>query len=311
MGNILLTSYLLMPLAANSAVRQRFGFPELALVGITVIWGATFLIIKNAVTPNDAFGFVGIRFGVAAALCALMFSKHLRSLTKAELLAGAAIGASIFAGYSLQTYALNFISSSKSAFITGFYVPLVPLLQWLFLRRAAPWATWVAIIIAFIGVTLLAGPDGLEGGFGKGELLTALGALAISAEILLISVLGKGLHAGRVTVVQLFFASAIAFAFVPIVDEALPVLSSTFLISAVALGSASALIQFVMNWAQKRVSATKATLIYAGEPVWAGIAGKLAGERITGLAVVGALMIVAASLLSEWRPSPKSESEAG
>ena len=70
----------------------------------------------------------------------------------------------------------------------------------------------------------------------------------------------------------------------------------------IALGCASALIQYVMNWAQKRISATKATLIYAGEPVWAGVIGRIAGERLPALAIVGAILIIAAGILSEWRP---------
>lgn len=236
----------------------------------------------------------------------LIFYRSLLGFTKAEVLAGCAIGASIFAGYSLQTYGLSYISSSKSAFITGFYVSLVPLLQWLFLRKSVPWSTWVAILIAFVGVTLLAGPDGLDGGIGKGEVLTAIGALAIAIEILLISTVGKGLNTVRVTVAQLFFTSVFAFACMPMVGEEMPTLSRTFVVSAVGLGAASALIQFVMNWAQKRVSATKATLIYAGEPVWAGIVGRMAGERITPLSVIGALLIIASSILSEWKPKRTS-----
>lgn len=277
--------------------------PELSLIVVTMIWGATFLIVKNAIDGHGAVGFVGMRFGIAALLAALIFSSKLRGLSMREAMVGLAIGSSIFAGYSLQTYGLHYISSSKSAFITGFYVPLVPLLQWLFLRRATPWATWLAVALAFVGVALLAGPDGIAGGVGKGEVLTALGAVAIAAEILLISVLGKGLDTARVTVVQLACTSLIAFLSLPLAGESLPVLSNTFLISAVALGCASCAIQFVMNWAQKRVSATKATLIYAGEPVWAGVVGSVAGERITLAAVLGALLIVGAGILSELRPS--------
>lgn len=133
-------------------------------------------------------------------------------------------------------------------------------------------------------------------------MLTALGALAIAIEILLISSVSKGLDTARVTVAQLSFTSIFAFACMPVVGESAPNFSSTFVISAIGLGAASALIQFVMNWAQKRVSATKATLIYAGEPVWAGIVGRIAGERITWLSVVGALLIVASSILSELKP---------
>jgi drug/metabolite transporter (DMT)-like permease len=280
----------------------RLGAPELALIAVTFIWGGTFLIVHNAVAVSGPLAFVGLRFTVAALFGCLVAHKQLRGMTRAELRAGAVIGLSIFAGYTLQTYGLQTISSSKSAFITAFYVPLVPLFQWAFLRHSPHPMAWAAVVVAFFGLALLAGPDGLQGGFGIGESLTALGALAIGAEIILISRVARQLNAMRVTIVQLAVASLCAYAFMPITGEQVPPLSATFLLSAVGLGGASALIQFVMNWAQKRISATKATLIYAGEPVWAGIVGRIAGDRMPALAVLGAVLIVCASVLSEWRP---------
>jgi drug/metabolite transporter (DMT)-like permease len=139
-------------------------------------------------------------------------------------------------------------------------------------------------------------------GLGKGELMTAVGAIAIALEIILISRVSPQLNILRVTIVQLATASLIALLLMPVMGEAPPALSKTFILSVLALGCASALIQYVMNWAQKRISATKATLIYAGEPVWAGVIGRIAGERLPGLAIVGAILIIGAGILSEWRP---------
>jgi len=68
---------------------------------------------------------------------------------------------------------------------------------------------------------------------------------------------------------------------------------------ALGLGIFSAIIQVTMNWAQRSVSPTRATVIYTGEPVWAGIFGRLAGERLPLLALVGAAFIVAGVLVSE------------
>lgn len=74
--------------------------------------------------------------------------------------------------------------------------------------------------------------------------------------------------------------------------ESVPAFSNYLLYSAVGLGIASAVIQLTMNWAQRSVSPTRATVIYAGEPVWAGIVGRIAGERLPGLALIGAGLIV-------------------
>lgn len=274
---------------------------ELSLVVVTMIWGGTFLIVQTAVHTAGPLAFVGTRFAIAALIAAALSRRHLRGFTALKLGAGLAIGACIFAGYSLQTLGLQYITSSKSAFITAFYVPMVPLLQWLFQRQQPHVAALVGSAMSFIGLACLAGPEGMRGGFGHGEMLTALGALAISAEIILIGRYASRVNVARVTVVQLAVAALLAFIAMPVAGESLPGLAPLFFLCALALGMASAAIQYVMNWAQRQVSATKATLIYAGEPVWAGVFGLLAGEHIPALAVLGAAMIIAASIIGEWR----------
>ena len=280
------------------------GLPEMALIAITFIWGGTFLVVQHAVTVSGPLAFVAARFAVAATIGALVCRGQLRHLTKAELLTGMAIGVSIFGGYTLQTYGLMHISSSKSAFITAFYVPIVPLVQWLVFKQRPRPAVWAAVALAFVGLLLLTGTDDLSMsmGLGRGELMTAVGAIAIALEIILISRVSPQLNILRVTIVQLATASLIALLLMPVMGEAPPTIGKTFILSVLALGCASALIQYVMNWAQKRISATKATLIYAGEPVWAGVIGRIAGERLPALAIVGALLIICAGILSEWRP---------
>ena len=94
----------------------------------------------------------------------------------------------------------------------------------------------------------------------------------------------------------------------PLVGEHLPAFSWTWVVAAIGLGAASCLIQVTMNWAQRSVSPTRATIIYAGEPVWGGIVGRIAGDRLPGIAIVGAVCIVAGSLISELTPRRTDES---
>lgn len=153
----------------------RLNVEESALLFITMIWGATFLIIRCALEETGPLFFVGIRFASAAFVVLALSLPVLRGFTRRELLAGAGIGVSIFAGYTLQTCGLQTITASKSAFITAFYVPLVPLLQWIVMRQAPGRMAWTGIALAFPGLILLSGPDGVSAGFGRGEILTALG----------------------------------------------------------------------------------------------------------------------------------------
>lgn len=289
--------------------RKTSSFPisreELVLIGITMLWGATFLIVHTAMRHSGALFFVGLRFAVAGSLGWLLFHRAMRDLNRRELVAGALIGLTIFLGYALQTYGLRTISSSQSAFITALYVPVVPLLQLVVLRRVPHIMSWIGIALAFIGLLLLAGPDAMRIGLGRGELATLLSTIAIAAEIILISRFAAEVDSRRVTVVQLAVAGLLSFAAMPLAGEPVPAFSWVWLAAGVGLGLASALIQLAMNWAQKTVSPTRATVIYAGEPVWGGIVGRIAGDRLPGLALLGGLFIVAGVIVSELRKPPK------
>lgn len=285
-----------------SARRFALSRNELALVVVTMVWGTTFLIVHNVLAVSGPLFFVGARFATAALAMALLALPVLRGLTRRELAAGIAIGVCIVTGYALQTYGLRTISSSKSAFITALYVPMVPLLQWLVLRRRPRLMSWIGIAFAFTGLVLLAGPDDASFGLGKGEMLTAISTIGIAAEIILISLFAGKVDVRRVTVVQLAVTALIAFALMPAMGEAVPGFSWRLLLSAGGLGIASAVIQLTMNWAQKSVSPTRATMIYAGEPVWAGIVGRIGGDRLPPLAILGGALIVIGVIVSELRP---------
>lgn len=277
----------------------RLSKAEMVLVFITMLWGGTFLLVHNVMTVSGPMFFVGLRFAAAALFVGLATGRALAGLTFTELKAGMLIGVSIMLGYGLQTMGLQTISSSQSAFITALYVPFVPLLQWLVLGRRPGLMPSIGIGLAFIGLMLLAGPEGGALHFSEGEVVTLVSAVAIAAEIILISRFAGQVDVRRVTVVQLATASLLAFLMVVPTQERLPDFSWLLLLSALGLGAMSAVIQVAMNWAQKSVSPTRATLIYAGEPVWAGIVGRIAGERLPGIALLGGLLIVIAVVVSE------------
>ena len=274
---------------------------ELALIAVTRVWGGTFLGVHLAMQHSGPLFFVGLRFVTAGLIGLLVFRKAMAGLTRTELVAGIAIGASIFLGYGLQTFGLQTISSSKSAFLTALYVPLVPLVQWRVMGTPPRLMSWIGIGLAFTGLMLVAGPEsgGME--LNVGEMATMLSTLAIAAEVLLIGHFAGKVDARRVTTVQLLAAGVMALLAMPVAGESVPDFSWVWLSAAVAMACASILIQLTMNWAQKSLSPTRATVIYASEPVWAGIVGRMAGDRLPGLAILGAALIVGGVLVSELR----------
>lgn len=292
------------------AATFRLSKAELVLVFITMLWGGTFLLVHNVMAVSGPMFFVGLRFAAAALFVGVVSARALPGLTFTELKAGMLIGVTIMLGYGLQTMGLQTISSSQSAFITALYVPFVPLLQCLVLGRRPGLMPSIGICLAFAGLMLLAGPEGGSLHFSEGEMVTLVSAVAIAGEIILISRYAGQVDVRRVTVVQLATASVLAFLMIVPTQERIPDFSWLLLVSAIGLGAMSAVIQVAMNWAQKSVSPTRATLIYAGEPVWAGIVGRIAGERLPGVALLGGLLIVIAVVVSELKVRRRSEGAA-
>lgn len=288
-------------------VTFRLSRAEVVLVFITMLWGGTFLLVHNVMSVSGPMFFVGLRFAAAALFVGVVSARALPGLTFTELKAGMLIGVTIMLGYGLQTMGLQTISSSQSAFITALYVPFVPLLQWLVLGRRPGLMPSIGICLALAGLMLLAGPEGGSLHFSEGEMVTLVSAVAIAGEIILISRYAGQVDVRRVTVVQLATASVLAFLMIVPTQERIPDFSWLLLVSAIGLGAMSAVIQVAMNWAQKSVSPTRATLIYAGEPVWAGIVGRIAGERLPGVALLGGLLIVVAVVVSELKVRRRSE----
>ncbi|WP_353112536.1 DMT family transporter [Microbacterium sp.] len=274
---------------------------EAALIAITAMWGSTFLLVHWAMQHSGPWFFVGLRFFVAGLISILIFRRSLRGMSWADIGAGVSIGVMIHLGYGLQTLGLQTIDSSTSAFITAMYVPLVPFAQWIFLRKRPPAMAFAGAGLAFVGLLLIAGPDAFALTLGGGEIVTMISTLPIVGEIILISVFAGRIDLGRITVVQLLTAGLLGFLTMPVVGEGVPPFSWVWVGCGVGLGLTSCLIQLTMNWAQKTVSPTRATIIYAGEPVWAGIIGRIAGERLPATALAGGALVVLGILASELR----------
>lgn len=286
-----------------SAHFQHAKAPQLALILITIIWGGSFITVQYGLNFSSPILFVGFRFAAAAIAVMLISMRHLQGFTLKEIGAGACIGALIAIGYGTQTIGLQTISSSESAFLTALYVPLVPILLWILFRKKPHFMTWMGALFAFVGLLLLTGNGLAAIQLNFGQAITLLGSIAIALEIIFISYFAAQVNLQRVTVLQLIFAALFCFLLAPIFGErALPRFEWPLILVLLGLGVASACIQLVMNWAQRQVDPSQAAIIYAAEPVWAALFGRIAGERLAALALLGGLCVVIGVILSEWRP---------
>ncbi len=281
--------------AATAAKRWK---ADLALVVVAFIWGSTFVIVKKALADTSTILFLALRFALAGAVLAYGARQVRvdRRLARASLV----VGLAMFAGYLLQTWGLRLTTPSKSAFITGFSIVLVPIFVGLAFRRFAGWAPLAGVASALTGLYLLTTPSG-GGPVNRGDLLTLGCAAAFALHIIFLGHYSRqlppvGLAAGQVVV-----AGALAFAAVPWAERVFLRLTPGLLLAIVVTGLlATALAFFVQTWAQQFTSPAHTALIFALEPVFAWLTSWVVlGERLGGRAALGALLILAGIILAE------------
>jgi drug/metabolite transporter (DMT)-like permease len=278
---------------------------DLALAGNTVIWGSTFVVVKEALNNASPLLFLALRFALAGVALALVFRARWgrRGDAAASLRAGVVAGVCLFAGYAFQTFGLKYTSAPKSAFITGMSVVLVPFLAGLVYGKRPGVSELLGSAVAATGMGLmtLKGPVlSLE----RGDLLTLFCALAFAAHIVALGHYAPRVSFELVSVVQVAVAALLAggsFWWA----EAHFIRWTPAVVSALVITGllATALAFSVQAWAQRYTTPTHTALIFALEPVFAWLASfLLAGEGLSARAAAGAALILAGILIVELKP---------
>jgi len=276
--------------------RQR-GLAVASLLAVTIVWGSTFTVVKDAIGRMPANDFNAVRFTLAALVMIALRPAALRQITRSTVRDGAVLGVVLGAAYIAQTLGLDRTSPAVSGFLTGLFVVLTPLFGALLLRRPPSNAVWLAVVIATAGLALIS----LRGvSLGLGEVLTLLCAAGFALHIL-----GLGEWATRhdlwaLAVVQLAAAATVcAISAAPGGITAPPDIESWGAVILTAV-FATAIAYAVQTWAQRLVAPTRVALILTMEPVFAGVfAVWLADEQVTWQLAVGGLAIVAAMYVAE------------
>jgi drug/metabolite transporter (DMT)-like permease len=275
-----------------------------SLVAVTLIWGATFVLVKQALADVSTLLFLTLRFSIAAVVLALIFRKEFRTPNaSASLLRGVVAGLFLFGGYVLQTAGLKFTSASKAGFITGLYIPLVPIIGGVVLRKLPRISELVGIVIAGTGMVLLTvQKDIFE--ISRGDLLVAGCAAAFACHIVILGRFAPTSNLGVLTVAQIatgallgaatfWWAEPVRLTWSPNVWIALAVTSLL----------ATALAFSIQTWAQRWSSPTRTALIFSLEPVFAWLTSYLvAGEVLSHRGMAGAALILAGILMVELKP---------
>jgi drug/metabolite transporter (DMT)-like permease len=275
-----------------------------SLIAITLIWGATFVLVKQALADVSTLLFLAVRFSIAAAVLGIIFRNEFRKLnSRASLVRGVIAGTFLFSGYVLQTAGLKYTSAAKAGFITGLYVPLVPLIGSLIEQKLPQISELLGITVACVGLVLLSGQNGVFD-IGRGDLLVAGCALAFACHVLILGRFSPRSNVGVLTVAQIATGALIGGATFWWVEPVRIVWSgSVFLALAVTSLLATALAFSVQTWAQHWSSPTRTVLIFSLEPVFAWLTSYLiAGELLSRRAAAGAALILAGILVVELKP---------
>jgi drug/metabolite transporter (DMT)-like permease len=267
---------------------------------VTLVWGATFPVLKLAAEHLSGIEISALRFLIAA-LCMLPWAVRASRRAWSD---GAVLGALVLLSYVAQAYGLQTISSNRSAFLTSLNVLMVPLLGIAFGNRLS-WPAVLAAVGACTGIGLMSwegGADLLADG------ATVLGALGYALYVILLSQRAVRHDPRTFAATQIVWMAVLGLGWMLWQSlgtqqlQTLPMRLDTHTLWGLAyLGVvATACMLFVQAWAQRSVAADKAALIYAMEPVFAALFAWLwLTESLAPLAALGAVLVVGSVIAGE------------
>ena len=272
--------------------------PVAVLILVTAIWGITFVQIKDALEFYPLFAFLAVRFAIAVAALAVPAARRVRSLGRDGVVAGLLLGSLLAAGYALQTAGLERTTVSAAFFVPGMYVVFTPIFGYVLFRMCAPREVWLGVALAVLGLAML---SGVSAGSTAGDLLVLAGAALYALQIALMERFAPRYDPLAFTTAEMA-AAFVGFAVVAAAAGQVEVPHGATVWAALLVTGvfASAFAFLVQAWAQQRTSATRTALIFALEPVFAGVFGyALAGDRLGAVGWAGCAVIMCGIAVAE------------
>lgn len=287
---------------------------ESALLLNTVIWGGTFALIKNALTDISPLLFLGIRFIIAAAILLPFIFKIIKKTDRNTFIAGSILGIFYFLGFATQTVGLNYTTATKSGFITGTFVVIIPILQTIIERKKPKWYNIVSILFVMIGLIFLSSSrenllqflNELGSDFNFGDFLTLLCAILFAFQVVYVDVFTRKYDYMPLVFIQLLitglggFIGSILLSSIGLEIIKFSLNSNVIVALIYTSVFASVIATIIQLKYQKVVTPTKAGIIYSVEPIMAAVlAFFIVGEKISKFGLLGGVFIVIGLLLSE------------
>lgn len=281
---------------------------DLALLFIALIWGATFVLVKEALTEISTVFFLALRFSLAGICLLVLFRSALFRKGSGNIRrgwqGGLITGFFLWLGFLLQTVGLKYTTAGKSGFLTGIYIVLVPLFSGLLYRKMPQISEIAGILLAAAGMAFMMLP-GVNMQMNRGDFLTVSCAVAFACHLLCLGYYSQrgqfeAVAVGQILAVALF--STLSLVIEPPRVQWTPTVLAAILITGIF---ATAIAFALQTWAQQFTTPTRTALILSAEPVFALLtAFVIAHEPLTSTIVFGAALILAGILLVELKPIP-------
>jgi len=283
---------------------------DLAFTLIMAVWGSSFAILRSLLGDAAAspLALVAVRMGVASALLAAYMAAtpsgraQLRGLRGPIVRDGLYIGALLGVGFLLQTEGLQRTTASRSGFLTGTLVVLVPLIELVVYRKRPAPPALVGVLLAFAGMTVLSAPwSGVSQATAAGDALTLACAVVFAGQIVALGRIAPKYPVLPLLLLQLAAIAAMAAVAGPLVETQHFSGTPRLWMETVYLALFATLLAFgVQTWAQKILPPVRIALISSLEPVFAALwAALLIGERLTRRELVGGALIVLGVVVGE------------
>lgn len=290
--------------------RKGTGIKTLSVMGLivtTVIWGSSFVVMKNSVAVISPTYLLALRFTIASAALVAVFWKRVRALKKQDLLCGGLLGVFLFVSYFFQTYGLKYTTASKNAFITTLYVILVPFLHWFFNRKKPSRNNVAAAVIAVFGLALLS----LEGDLSVniGDILTFICGFFYAVHIVFIDRYTEEHDPVGLTVTQMAVAAILSWIVAPLLEGSMDfrVIDKAMMAGLLYLGIFSTMIGFLLqNVGQKHLSPNTSSILLSFESVFGLFFSVLfLKDPVTLKLAAGCVLMFASVILSEYKKKEK------
>jgi drug/metabolite transporter (DMT)-like permease len=302
----------------------------LLMLAVVAVWGGTFVVVKSALNDATPGLFNLVRMALAFAVLAAAYHRYWRSISRWQVGAGAVVGLCLAFGYQFQTIGLTQTTPSKSAFITGLLVVMVPFLSLVPGlhppgARRPRWNAFAGALLAFLGILLLTVPSTTDPGasllstllpdfhsINRGDVLTLGCALGFALHCIALAHVSPKVDFRPLALLQVGFCAFFMAVSLPLIEQPHMHLTTRLLAAlATAAVLATAAAFSIQSWVQSVLPPTHTALILTMEPVFAWLTSFVVLQERLGLRpALGAVAILAGILLTELVPTPTAAQHA-